>query len=832
MGSTHLPPGTLGITLSDVGRVGGCRDRSCRHATQRKGCLLCVSQALSILPLVRASIADSLRRSARRPGPLAMAALVLGPCVGICLAVFSAADGILFRPLPYTDPDRLFLLQQLNSGTGRATATISAQQFDAVSRSVAVTGATAFWAIGDSTIVETESQAQLLHYAHVDSEFCHVLGLLPLRGRCPNEHELRAGVPVAVLSHRAASTTFGDPLDSVGRRFRANARTFEVVGVLNDDVVVPSFVGEQPDILFPFSDRAAPPTPGSRVMAVVRATSGVTGGELQARVMGLLHEQGLLEDAASVIRVEPVHRALFELRRRAVWAFLVGAALVLLAGAINIGLLLTDTLMSRRAELAMRLVLGMPPAGALLSAMVDAVMLALSAAAASLAAFWLLQDWLASWLPAGPVATMWQGVSWRTVVAGLIAAGAAAAVACVTALPELRRASVEPHVLRWGPPGHRRRSGSMIAVQVAVGVTITAVAFSLWQALSLQNPASLGLGRSDVLVVKAFSAAPQYRVADGPFRLQVYVLETVRATPGVAAAGASSSVPGARTAPERELPLGSSLPGAVVHRASPGYFTAIGSLLRGRDLAPHDSSDGGAVLVNRSFAAGVWPGHSALGQQVTLSPEGPSHEVVGLVDDLRAGFGMPTLPAVYLPLAPAAARGQVIVARSSASDLSSAAHAVAAALQVAHPSVAARVLTLDEHLEVALSEQRFRARLFGSMGSLALVLCLASLLFTTWRGIAQRWHEMAVRLCCGATLRSLRRQLLQEQALSFAIGLGGGGVLSAMYLIGLRDVQDAPSQAVIPICAAGVLFLTSMLTIVLVAMRRLRRLHVQDLLRL
>jgi predicted permease len=782
---------------------------------------------------VLAHIADICRRLLRRPRLMVLAMFLLGPCVGAGLAVFSAVDGMLFKPLPYDRPNELFLVQQRNVRTGRAAATISAAEYAAIADSHMVSQSTALWSVGDVSIGQGDGEPHEIPYALVDERFCEVLGIRLSGGRCVRAEDVIGDGAVAVISQRARRLLFGDAPEVVGRTFRHGARRLEVIGVLPPQFVFPSFIGAQPEVVAPFAARARAITPRSRTMCIVRAPQAGDEPGLSTQLVRAATDHGVSYPPHTDLRARSLQRALFEQHETVMWLFVAGALLLLFAASINFLVLLLDAVDERRVETAARLALGIPVSALLIGAVCEVLVLAGSASSMAVAVLWLAEDWLLALLPNATFEAMASPIGARTVVAAWLCAAVIVVVTCVGLIPELLRIDPTTLLSRGRVSANTRwRQTLGLGAQVAVGVAVAAQGVSMIQLLWSRTGHAVGLPpTSAVVVVEALSMSPEHRSPYGRSQLLLGSLGVLRDSPRVVAAGASPAMPFSGSAPERELEADSTLPGAVVWRAGPQFFAALQLKVEGREFTDGDASSRTVVIVNRAFADRAWPGASALGKVLQLGPAGATLEVIGVCANFVQAIGDRVAPAVYLPLDPNAVGAVRLVARvhGSAEDAMS---ALAADLRRSNGSAVFRLSPLGDYIGDHFADERFQARTFATMAGLILLLCIISVLVTTWRIVTVRRRELGIRISLGGLPSEVQWLVLRSQLFGVTLGiLCGAGIALVLPRLLASTVSAVPSIDWTSLSAAAIGFAIATVASAALAARRVASIPVAELFR-
>jgi putative ABC transport system permease protein len=269
------------------------------------------------------------------------------------------------------------------------------------------------------------------------------------------------------------------------------------------------------------------------------------------------------------------------------------------------------------------------------------------------------------------------------------------------------------------------------------------------------------------------------------------LLRRVESLPGVIRAGAAVTLPiggdafGSSFAIEGvPLPPAGQEPNAGFQIVTPGYFAAIGMrVLEGRDFSASDTASApGVVAVNETFARQAWPGASPIGRRMRTDSGEPWLTVVAVVNDMRhGGPASPPRPEFYQPLAQRPFSSMAFVVRTTGDParLAGAVRREVAALDPALP--VAKVATMDEHVERALSSPRFMSALIAAFGALALALAVVGIYGVMSYSVSERTRELAIRAALGARRADVLR-LVIGKALSLALAGIAAGLASSILL--------------------------------------------------
>ncbi len=733
-----------------------------------------------------------LRQVRRNPGfsIIAIATLALG--IGVTTAMFSAADAILIRPLPYYDADRLVMIWDERSHIGFPKHLSTPAEWQAWRRlntvftDVAATesGEAAFSGDGDPEQVPARK---------VTGNFWNVLGVKPLLGRVFTEDEDARGVRAAVISHGLWQRRFGAAPDVIGRRITLNDMSYEVIGVMprefyflpsrDVDIWMPASFSPEHLTLFWWHDE----------QIVARLKPGVSLAQARASMAALsLHvTTGHVTPARTAV-VVPLRVELAGRTRASLIVLLSASAAVLLIGCVNLANLLMSRGTARRREVAVRVALGAGRGRLIAQLMTETLVLAGLGAAAGIGLAVPIMRFLETLIP-DTMAAVHLAIDWR-VLAFCTLTAAAAAVTFGLA-PALSGSRVAPQAgLRDGGRGSAGTSSHwvqsfLVVIETALAVVLLTSGALLLQTFQHLRDTDLGI-RTDKLLT---FVTPLFRYPEFDRRV-VFVnaeLERIRAIPGVVSAGAISKIPLTEIAGTTQYLLA----GQPMERAraqdalsrvvTREYFETVGATLReGRFFDSSDRhSQSPVAIVNESFADRNLSGRSALGARFKFGATGSRgywYTIVGVVKEVRErGVGEELKPAIYRLHEQADQTNDEpsgIVVRTSV-DPASIVPAVRQAIwSLDRNQPVTHVRTVDDIVTRQLSTPSQSTTLLSAFAVLALLLASLGLYGVLSYSVTQRTNEIGVRMAMGATsgniLLSFGKRGLLLTLVGLTIGLG------------------------------------------------------------
>ena len=752
-----------------------------------------------ILAPVAGDLDRALRALIRRRAFAVTAVLTLALAFSIPAVVLSTVDRHFWRPLDRADSDRLFTLQ-IRVEDGRFSP-LSHPEYLQLRDAGAEAFILATFGQFDFTLVAGGAPTRV-NVALVSGDFFTVLGARPAHGRLLAASDDAPGArPLAVVSHRAWTTRFGQDPDLVGRSVRLGPQAFTVVGVGVNPLPGPAHA---PDFWVPLSALRQVLPEAADVLLDPRARWLETVGRLHASTsrgdaaaLAALARDRLLSDVAAA-RTEdwrfvarPVnHARLGPGYHRDTTRFLTVLVAItgvfLFAACSNMLLLLLTRGAERTHELAVRRALGASLAALVRPGAAELLLLmGAGVAVALLALRWVapVVSALPQLAPLGPAVSLDAGV----VVWMLAVAGAAWSAVC---LGLLLMTAVRPPTLADAPgpgaTGRGRRQQALVTAQVAVaGVLVVAAGLLL---RSAHGVASIprGFVAQDVVLARIHPSGYSPSEESTFYRRLVDEIRS-RGVVTSAALGWHAPLSAFHLSVAVETP-GTSMEvtGNIV---STGYFRTLGvSLLEGRAFGAADDADSAPVaIVNRTLAERLWPGGSGIGQVLTFPRSGGDRTVIGVVDDMRyRTLAESTQPLAYLPLAQRFVSPVFIHARSPLGAESTLQHLRQVVADLDPRVPLSDVTTLSERVDEALDRWRAPAWLAGLLAAVTLVLTMAGLHGVLMMVIGQRTRELAIRVALGARQSRVRWMVLGQGLRLVAAGalLGIGGAVPLMSVLG------------------------------------------------
>jgi predicted permease len=758
----------------------------------------------------------SLRLLRRAP---AFAALVVGTLavgIGANATIFSVVDAVFLRPFPYAESDRLVqLFENARDKPQQQYGNSSFPNFkDWRAATHTLSGLVAFMNGGANLTIggEAERVSTVVATANVFD----VLGAHPRLGRsfAPGEDQ-GAGAPVAVLSDGFWRRRFGADNGIIGKVFEIDGTPTTVIGVMPSDFVFPAG-GRGPDMWIPLSTPKLMFTGrGQHSLDVyARLAPGVSleRAAMEMRQIALRLEQQYPEDNAnhSVLLI-PLRDAVVGQVRQPLMVLVGAVVLVLIVACSNVASLLLARAATREHDVAVRLALGAGRGRLARQMLTESVILGLAGGIAGTLSAWVVLRLIGSvgarFLPIPGAIPL----DMRVLAALLIVSVASGVLfGLAPALrgrgTQLRDALVGAGKATEGAGRQRSRSALVIA-QIALSLVLLIGAGLLLRTFLVLAHTSSGLVDDGVVTTRiSVSRTGADSTAEGRAnRVLAPMLEQLRSTPGIVAAGLTTHIPLQRWGMGGTFWIvghAKPTPGQESHAefrvVSPGYFTTLGiPIRRGRDFtdADHTTTDE-PVVVNETFVKRELPGVDPIGQRIALD-EKTMFTIAGVAGDVRqAGLESPPLAEVYFGYRSKWASfitPNNLLVRSKLSTTSAVSAVRRAVASVAPDVPLYQVSTMTEIIGSSLGSRRLNLWLIGSFGVITLVLAASGLYGVVSYTVAQRTREVGIRMALGAHAGDVVRLMLGYGAARATIGIALGLAVAvvatrvlANMLVGVR----------------------------------------------
>jgi predicted permease len=748
-----------------------------------------------------------------------MAVVALGLAIGASTGIFSVLNALLVRSLPFSNPEELveLRLSPFGAGNGRAAFT------EWHRRSLYLQSAAAF-SVEEANLMGGRD-ALRVKVAETSANFFQLLGTEAMVGRTFSAGEDAPGLTsVAVIGHSLWQQLYGGSSTAIGAVLHVNGMPLTIIGVAPPRFDYPGKTNVWTPTVFDFE--AVPKRGAFLFQTIGRLRPGVAIGK--AREM---FEAEVQRSAPKNLRGDGQNRAsMIVLRdqlagpvREAGWVLAGMILFVLLTACANVAQLLLSRTAEREQELAIRAALGASRARLVQQLTTEATALTITGAALGLlVAHWTCR--IATSIAPAPLTTQeYTVLDWR--VLGFAATLALLLGIVFGIMPALLVGRLQPsgQMMRVQSgardTGTRRTRAALVALQAGLTLILVASAMTMGRTFLQLLDSDLGFGTAHVVTLNVSLQGTKHRGGQAEWQYYSAALDRLRAVPGVEAAGAVSYLPLANNiymANAFKLDSGQTIQQVVTNATMPGYFRAMGTtFLAGGDFGstqPRQSAPG--VIVNEAFARSAGLGTAILGRSVTAPWAKMSYPIVGVVSTVRfAGPVYPGSAQIYWPVQEEPPAALTLVARVPGQAEAYLARCRDAVRALDREVPLYDVMTLDERLAAVLARPKFYTTATLFLAALAVLLAAVGTYGVASYSVAQRTHEVGVRMALGASYERVRTMMLRENLVPICYGLApgiAGAIASGRFLEHLLE-NARPPEPLTCIAAAVLLLFISFL---------------------
>jgi putative ABC transport system permease protein len=760
----------------------------------------------------------------RNPGFATAAALTFALGIGASTAMFSVVNGVLLRPLPYADPDRLLVVWEHDVARGHDRNVVAVPNFEAWrerSRSFAMMAGLVPL---PATIAGAPNPERVMG-AEVSPGYFRMLGVTPALGREFSADEERAGgADVLVLSDGFWRSHFGGDSAALGRTLPIDGRPHTIIGVMPPRFDPPRF-GWLVDQAFwrPFG-----PTDGNRswgrfLLVVARLKRDVPV-DAARRELEAIAAQGAREDKRNEgwsTTIVGLGEQITGDARLPLLVLLGAVGLLLLMAITNVANLTLGLVRRREHELVVRRAIGATTARLLRqivtqSAVVGAIGCVLGLAAAVFG----MQALLAMLPPEMPRTTSIRVDGAVLLFTALASLAASLGVGAIAAWRAGRDGASTLRESGGGRAAARLRGGSLVTAEIALGLVLTVLAGLTMRTFAALRAVDPGFDAEHVVVARVGISGPRYRSPEAQRAFFDGLLTRVRALPGVQAASTVNTRPFSGIGPATVVgsataPVAGDSIVADVRFADPMLFQSLRiPLVAGSTFDTRDDIDAPPrVIVNQAMARQLWPNESPIGKRARVMMfNGITPEVIGVVGDVRlADARTPARATAYLADTKFTSPSRDVIVRASG-DATALVASIRAAVTSLDPAVPVyEVTTMDALIGRTLARDRFTAVLLAAFAVVSLVLAGVGIYGVFAGDVAQRRKEIGIRVALGApsggVVAMVMRRALTRALIGVALGTAGAlvaarAMASLLYGVGSADPASFVGVAVLLLAVA------------------------------
>jgi predicted permease len=742
--------------------------------------------------------------------------LTLGLAIGANTAIFSVIRGVMLRPLPHRDGDRLMYLRQSTNGPGGENVAFSVPEINDFREASKTMQGIAEYSPITFTMVG-EHDAVRIDVGLVTGNYFSVMGLSPILGRAfgPGD-DGRAAAPVMILTYDYWESRFGGDPSIVGKRLRVAGHEATVVGVLQQAPYFPAKIDALMNMVNSEHHLSATMITGRThrmTEMIARLKPGVSVQQARTEVASITdrvhrdHPEAYDPGSGFRVTLTPFREVLGQNAKLTLWLLMAAAAFVLIIACANVANLTLMRGVRREHELVVRAALGAGTRRLRRLLLAENLLLAgMGSVLGLILAFGGVRMLIAFAARYSPRANEIRidGVVLGFALVLMLVVAVLLSFAPSLATERTLGASLAAGTKRTtGNVKRQRLQRTLVIAQIAVSVMLLTGAGLLTRTMERLSTVDAGLKGDHVLtmeVPKDFGGATDNAAAAAEYaRMQ----RELAALPGVSEVGLGSTMPlraagflldvkaeGRPVAPNEATPHGE------YRTANPDYFRASGiPLLSGREFTDNDGPAAPRVVVlNKTLAQKLFPGQDAVGRRVAWTGEvlkfigvsGDWRTVVGVVGDTKdGGLDAEPLPVVFIPFAQGdfPSGGFVIRAKGDPATLAPAATKIVR--QVAPQQPIQHVMTIDQIKDESVAPRRLNAMLVTSFGFLALIVAAVGIGGVLAFSVSARTNEIGIRMSLGADAGKVQRMVLSEGGVLVVFGLiiGVIGALSLSRLM-------------------------------------------------
>jgi putative ABC transport system permease protein len=800
----------------------------------------------------------ALRQLRKSPGFTLTAVLTLAFGIGATTAIFSIVEGVLLRPLPFSNPSSLVTLGDTLEGAqyGDETPLVTAPGIGIYMRDTRAFSSLGGYQPSAYELSGPGAPAQI-NAARLTASMFTVLGVPPILGRAFTPQEDEGSQQVALLSYQTWQSRFQGNPNILGSKILLDRKPYEIIGVMPRQFEFPLVPGQlnRSELWVPMSLTPAELLQGAGSWSyglVGRLKPGITPAQAQQDA-GAPAQEIMRNFPPALSRrrihptIEPLGEATVAQARPLVRTLFLAVAVVLFIACANLAGLLLVRLLRRRREISLRLALGAGGAAVLRQSLVEALLLSLCGGLLGLALASVSLHVGVSFLPetlprVSSITLDWQVIAFALGLAVLTGLLCGLMPALAAARTDVNEALNEGGRTGTAGGAHARLRSALVVAELAVALVLLTASGLLLRSFEKMRSVGLGFQPGHTLTATYNLPRQQYSTQAAIDAFNGTLRARLEQLPGVQAVGITSLLPAAGIqslatfTPEGYLPpKGAGLNVAWIPEVMGHYFQAQGiAIVRGRDFTPADREGAPLVaIVDHTLAEHYWPGQDPIGKRLhrgSAEATLPWLPVIGEIEGVKQLADSPTLEQIYIPFSQAIAdvgtfaspgmltgNGGSIVVRGQLPP-EQIADSLGTVVRSIDPQLPlTQVESMDKVVAEGQASRRFNTALLSAFAGAAVLLALLGIYSVIAFSTALRTQEMAIRLALGSQRFSILRLILLSGA---KLGLAGcaigatAAVFATRLLRSLLFQVDSLDPIVLMLAALSILLLACIASII------------------
>lgn len=786
------------------------------------------ARGIGVLDRARQDLLYTWRLCVRQPAFTIAVIGTLALGIGGASTMFAIVDGVLLKPLPYPEADRILRIGRSFGGV-RVSATSAVDHANLASRASTLSAVAV--ARTETADVAVDASPARVEIASVSASYFDVLGIPASAGQVLSPvDDGPGGRSVAVISD-AFWRRLGRHANPVGGSISINGQPHTIIGVMPRGFRGPEALNQQGvDVWLPLGRIKLSSDPDDASLGTIALVAPATNQT------AVTNELAVIGGSAARFWTAPLHAETVGASASGLWLLFGSVSLLLLLACSNVAHLFLIRAADRTREIAVRAAMGAGGTRIARQLLTETVCFSVAGGVAGAMLAFGGVELVRFWAPADLPRINDLRVDVRVLLFAFVVAAAAGVLFGIAPALQASRSDFA-RILRGASPAttstrtSERTRGALVIIQTALAAALvlgaSLLANSVWR-LSRVDP---GFDPSHVVWLDL--TLPE-RAYTGPLPKTAFFDDLLRRGRAVAGIESFSLIQGAplgggnsvaTIAPEGRVPADGDQPARVpYHVVAPGYFDTMRiGRLDGRDFATSDRADSPRVaVVSRAFADRYWPGDRAIGRRFWLgrvAADAPLTEVIGVVEDVRQySLAEAPIPVVYRAQAQVPRGTVTIVARHEGQSAVTAIDRIRATVRTLDLALALdRAGTMEAQVSASIREPRFRALALSAFSVIACVIACVGLYGSLASLVRARGRELGVRLALGAPTGALKAMVVRRglllAAAGIALGIAGGAAAStliASLVFGISPI-DPPTYALTAIVMLALAFAASWL---------------------